>query len=378
MRILIVTGSYPPDVCGGGDYTSHLVASLIQKGVEVIVLTTLHVTDSEEKDVGEAIGTGEDNFFCDIQNIARRKVARKVDSWSPRRTMFAVRDMIRALKPNVIHIQYPTIGYKMGLGPQWLAMVRPERIPLVVTLHEASMVHILRRASLVPFRFAGRIITTTNEEADYISFLLWIQRAKIDVIPVGSNVPRSDVTAKDEPPVITYFGLVYPAKGLERFLEVAREARLFMGEKVRFRICGQIHPKYADYYRKLRDLDGSKDVEWIIGADNLRVADLLKRSFIGLFPYPDGATFRRGTLVASLDNGLPVITTRGPNTPAVLKNQENILFADSIDDFLGAICQLLNDREVYTTIAANARELGSMFTWDSIADRHIAVYRGVI
>jgi glycosyltransferase involved in cell wall biosynthesis len=378
MRILIVTGSYPPDVCGGGDYTFQLAASLVQKGLDVSVLTTFDVADSEGRTAGEAIGTGEGTSLCGVLDIARVKVVRKVDSWSPRRTMYAAREMILAAKPDVIHVQYPTIGYKMGLGPQWLTMVKPESIPLVVTLHEASMVHVLRRASLVPFRFADRIITTTNEEADYISCLLWIQRVKIDVIPVGSNIPRSDVTFKDEPPVITYFGLFYPAKGLERFLEVAREARILMGEKVRFRICGQIHPKYADYYRKLRDLEGSKDVEWVIGADNLSVADLLKRSFIGLFPYPDGATFRRGTLVASLDNGLPVITTRGPKTPDVLKNRENIMFADSIDEFLGAICQLLNDRDVYETIAANARELGSIFTWDSIADRHIAVYRAII
>ena len=39
MKLAMVSGSYPPDVCGAGDYTQRLAEALEVRGVSVEVIT---------------------------------------------------------------------------------------------------------------------------------------------------------------------------------------------------------------------------------------------------------------------------------------------------------------------------------------------------
>jgi glycosyltransferase involved in cell wall biosynthesis len=59
------------------------------------------------------------------------------------------------------------------------------------------------------------------------------------------------------------------------------------------------HPDWADRVVATGSLRGG------IVAEYLQVCDLV------LQPYPDGASSRRGSLMAALANGVPVVTTRG-------------------------------------------------------------------
>ena len=126
MKLAMVSGSYPPDVCGSGDYTQRLAEALEVRGVSVEVIT----------------GTD-----WGVKNVPR------------------VQRLIRTLRADLTHIQYPTVGYGRKLGPQLIGLF--ERA--VVTPHEASQTHILRRLSLFPFLFGRRIIFTNRFEQAYVS-----------------------------------------------------------------------------------------------------------------------------------------------------------------------------------------------------------------
>lgn len=441
MRVLMITGSYPPDVCGVGDYTARLSEALAGQGLEVCVLTSRPGSPAvpsfsgerglcpegdragggrggitggrEEKErAGYGSGTGQGEslragsasgagntgkmegalFSASAReegvqeacvpaereekgNTRAVAVRREVHSWGPLAVLSAVERVIGEFQPDVIHIQYPTIGYGARLGPQFLALRRGLRRPLVVTLHEASRASLLRRVSLIPFGGADRVITSTEEERSYLGRLPGFDRERIEVIPVGSNIPALGAVGLEEPPVVTYFGLFYPDKGAELFIATARLARERLGERVRFRLVGQVHPKYAGYYRRLRAMEGSQEAEWVIGAGDLEAARLIAGSLACWLPYRDGVSFRRSSFMAAAVNGCPVITTRGPRVPEVLRDGENVLFAGSPEEALQAVQQLLNDPGLRNRLSRAALVLGQQFGWDAIVARHIEVYR---
>jgi glycosyltransferase involved in cell wall biosynthesis len=113
---------------------------------------------------------------------------------------------------DIVHIQYPTVGFGAKLGPQILALLRR----CVITIHEASQRHVLRKLALLPFSIRPKhIIFTTELERKFAAkWAPWISKVS-SVIPVGSNinvVPRVDKSREE---VIVYFGLIAPRKGIE-------------------------------------------------------------------------------------------------------------------------------------------------------------------
>lgn len=444
MRVLMITGSYPPHVCGVGDYTARLCEALAGQGLEVCVLTSRSglpavrafsvgsglcpeadgaaggkggiaggrgdegralsgpgtrqeesvragfpggaagitgkmevalspASEREEEGVQAASAPAEREEKGNTRAVA---VRREVPSWGPLAALSAVERVIRDFQPDIIHIQYPTIGYGARLGPQFLAWRRISHRPLVVTLHEASRASFLRRVSLIPFGGTDRVITSTEEERSYLGRLPGFDRKRIEVIPVGSNIPALGAVVQEEPPVLTYFGLFYPDKGAELFIATARLARERLGERVRFRLVGQVHPKYAGYYRRLRAMEGSREAEWVIGAGDFEAARLIAGSLACWLPYRDGVSFRRSSFMAAAVNGCPVITTRGRRIPEGLKEGGNVLFAGSAREALQVIERLLEEPELRQRLKAGALALGRRFSWEAIAARHIEVYRG--
>ena len=95
MKIMLITGSYPPDICGTADYTARLSESLLACGLDVEV------------------------FY-------RQR-------WDLRHVHSLVKEIDRS-RPDLIHMQYPTTGYGWKLGPQAIGTLKP----VVVTLHEVS------------------------------------------------------------------------------------------------------------------------------------------------------------------------------------------------------------------------------------------------
>ena len=99
----MVTGSFPDDPCGVGDYTARLSQELARQGMHVCILTT---------DLPEIKS-------LDHHSITVCKV---VKSWRLYNTFRFVRSL-KAMKPDLIHIQYPTRGYRWFLLPNLLPLI---------------------------------------------------------------------------------------------------------------------------------------------------------------------------------------------------------------------------------------------------------------
>jgi glycosyltransferase involved in cell wall biosynthesis len=101
LRILIVTGSFPPMRCGVGDYTSCLAEAL-----------------GKHEDVRVAILTSEQ--ACKPTQDVSYDIFPVVKSWQIS-DFSRIEKVIRQWRPDIVHIQYPTQGY----GGHILAYVLP-------------------------------------------------------------------------------------------------------------------------------------------------------------------------------------------------------------------------------------------------------------
>jgi glycosyltransferase involved in cell wall biosynthesis len=125
---------------------------------------------------------------------------------------------------------------------------------------------------------------------------------------------------------------------------------------------------------------------------------------LAALPFADGASFRRGSLLAALAHGVPVITTtddrrpttddrtrtknREPRTDTAssiryteqLTDSDNVLFVSPKDPaaLAAAIERLAGDAALRARIGAGGQELAAQFSWESIAERHEALYQQLL
>jgi glycosyltransferase involved in cell wall biosynthesis len=329
MKIAIITGSYPPDACGVGDYTYVLANKLKQQGISVTVI--------------------------------------KQNRWTGRE----IKKLIKELKNyDVVHLQYPTQGYGYSLGPHLLSILRP----LVITIHEVSQAHIIRRFSLLAFTLRPiKLIFTTEFEKNYAEkHAPWI-KGRTTFIPIGSNIPIGKRAGEIEKQVV-YFGLIYPKKNIEDFIKLTELAHN-SGLQIKFKIIGKVVDKFQSYYSELKEKSKNLPVEWLINLNDTEVANILSQTTFAYLPFPDGASDRRSSLLATLSNGVITITTRGLFTP---KSMEKVVkFANTPLDALQIIKSLIGREECLQILSRRSEEYAERFSWEHIAMEHIEIYEEI-
>jgi glycosyltransferase involved in cell wall biosynthesis len=113
----------------------------------------------------------------------------------------------------------------------------------------------------------------------------------------------------------------------------------------------------------------------------------LLASDICVLPYRDGASFRRGSFMAALAHGLPIVTTMA-NSPSYilhspfsprLRDGENVLLVppDDAAALAEAIAHLADTPELRQRLGQGAKEMSKAFGWDSIAEKTLEVYHAI-
>jgi glycosyltransferase involved in cell wall biosynthesis len=236
-------------------------------------------------------------------------------------------------------------------------------------LHEHSALPLLQRVANTLFRVsADRLIFTTEYEASAFG-----ASPQSPIIPIGSNVPVHP-GEPDRHDTVLYFGQLRPGKGIETFLDFA-ELCLAAGEPTRFVIIGSAPPRWRDYYRSLRALAPSS-LNWLEDASFADVAEAMATARAAFLPFPDGAGLRRGSLLAALSNGLPVIAPFGESTTADLRHV--LLPADTPEAALHQLRALRATPGLQQQYGEAGRALVRRFGWAAIAEEHLATYRSAL
>ena len=394
LHILMITGEYPPAVGGVGDYTRQLGRELITQGQRVSVLTNGPANERDGRDEPAVIPLG--------------------GGWGWRSWSQALR-VIRLLTPEIVHIQYQTGAFDMqpaiNLLP-WRLHRLPNRPRIVVTAHDLRLPYLLPKADPLRgwvtqrlFADADALILTNTEDDDRVHARAAPSRELFSpctaiqtpttVIPIGSNIAPTPPAGFDRADWrgwlgsdaqtiwLAYFGLLNRSKGVIELLTALAE----LPPRFKLLIIGGGAPQPEDqrYAAEVQALIAARSL-----SDRVRitgpcsesdVSGYLLASDLAVLPFLDGASYRRGSLLAALAHGIPTIATApsNPLNPA-LEDQTHALLVPQAEPAMlkAAIERLSSDAELRRLIAQGARRLAESFSWPRIAAQHEAVYHTLL
>lgn len=391
MRIALLTGEYPPTPGGVGDYTSCLAEALRARGHELSVLTIREGAFVAIAGDGSVTPYGSDGL-----------------NWSPR-VWPAVVAALGASRPDWLHIQYQTGAYGMRPGVNllpWRLRGLPARPRVAVTFHDLLVPYLFPKAGPVRLwvnrrlaRDADAVIATNRADLDTLR--AWLrptahaaQPAQLTHIPIGSNIAvappegydrgawRAGLGVAADELLVAYFGLLSPSKGAETLVEAL--AQLALPWRLLLVGGAATAPQdqaYAEAVRARMAALGLANRAIVTGhvPDGEVSAHLLAADCVAL-PFSDGASFRRGSLLAALAHGRPVITTTPADlgTSADLEGAALLLPAGDSAALAAALARLAAEPALAHAIAAGGTALASRFSWASIAAQHEVVYAGAI
>lgn len=278
--MLLITGSYPPQVCGVGDYTYRLISS---------------------------------------PNAIDWKLYNSSD-WSLRSLFLHIKN-IKKYNENTVNMQYPTQGYGWSIVPHLLCLYFSwfTKKRFSVTIHEQSQSSFkARMAQKIILLTANKIIFTNKFEFDYAAKRIPFIAQRSTVIKIYSNIEASDriKPIEDRKIDILNFGHIRPRKGLEEFIETVKE----ISNEFNVVIAGQVPEGYEDYYSHIESKAKKVGVKIILNLPSKDVSKLLNDTKLIYLPFPDGVSERRGSLLAAFVNGAVVLSSVGEFTTQELKD----------------------------------------------------------
>jgi glycosyltransferase involved in cell wall biosynthesis len=98
---------------------------------------------------------------------------------------------------------------------------------------------------------------------------------------------------------------------------------------------------------------------------------------VALLPYADGASPRRGSLLACAAHGLPIVTTTGPGLTRQLADAVLAYPPGDAAALAAAVTQAARDAALRERLRAGCGRLAEATKWATIADRHVAIYEGL-
>ncbi|MBU0494015.1 MAG: glycosyltransferase family 4 protein [Chloroflexi bacterium] len=385
MKVCLLTAEYPPLQGGVGDFTRELARAMTDRGADVTVLT------------------GVSNTPADGTDDVPWRVMRVIKSWGWGLLRQAP-DLLRDLEPDAVNIQYQTAAYGMrpavNLLPWWLRR-ESQRTRWVVTYHDVREPYLFPKAgrlrewiTLHIARWSDAAIATNVEDEAWLRERL-PDDYRLARIPIGSNIAveppagydrgawRAQLGVSPDETLLAYFGFLNESKGGEDLVRALAEltkrgtpARLLMvGGRVG--ASDPTNEAYAGRVELLMAKLGVADhVIWTGYTAPEEVSANLLAADVGVLPYRDGASFRRGSFMALLAHGRPTVTT-APRVPIPeLMDGENICLVPPARPVALAdgIAALAADEAQRHRLGEGARQLARLFEWDGIARDTLALF----
>lgn len=392
-RVLLLTGEYPPRRGGVADYSRRLADAVRQMGHQVTVLTTEGSADPHDSAPAQAVWRRVDNWGWDCWRTVESAL---VESGA-----------------DVLHIQYQAGAFELkaavNLLPRWFRLRRP-KLRTVTTFHDLLPPFLFPKAGPLR-RLAVRELVRGSHAAIYAD-VADLARAghgpRRRWVPVGSNIPcapppdfdRSETRralglapSGDERRtelLIGFFGFLSESKGAPDLLRALR-ILLDQGRDVRLVLvgasAGDSNPSgrsdEAEMMALVRQLGLESSIERTGYLPPAAVsANLLACDLLAL-PYSDGASFRRGSLLAGFEHGRPIVTTtplpaaRGVPPRLLEPGRQFLAVAPGNPSALAAgIARLADDPDLAARLGASARELAQFCAWPAIAQETVETYQG--
>lgn len=352
-------------------YDRALAAALARAGADVELLTSRFLHGP----VPPADGYRVRELFY------RRSASRGLDA--PARRPFKAAehlpDMLRlrgALHADVVHYQWLTM-------PALDALMLPPRRPRVMTAHYVLPPRPSRRQETVAHRVFGRMDAVVAHSDHGAARLreLGVPAERVRVVPHGvfdyltrlpdeARLPTGLEGA--EGPVILFFGLLRPYKGIDVLLRAFRRV-----EGAELWVVGNPRMDLAP----LRDLGDAAPgrVRFVPRfVDEAEIPAIFRRADVVALPYRD--VEHSGVIYTALAFGKPVVASALGGFPELAEHGAVRLVPPEDPEALGsALAELVSDRAARAELAAAARSAAEgPFSWDEAARLTLDLYRDLL
>lgn len=376
-RIGLITGEYPPMRGGVGQHCATLASALADAGHSVCVFSDVRARSLDNR--------------VPVEAAAGRwgpSIASRIRRWAD------------AQRLDILNLHFQTAAY--GMSP-WVHFL-PDRLqrPFVTTFHDLRVPYLFPKAgparSWIVHRLArasSGVICTNHED---FAQLAWHPRRAL--IPIGSSIPasprdtgvveaiRRKMGVEGDAYVIAYFGFINHSKGVDVLLDAVHDAVETDGISVRLWFVGDplgaSDPTNKAEVRRvehqLESLGLAGVTQWTGPLQQSEIAAHLQAADVVALPFRDGASYRRSSLMAAINAGVPIVTTRPAVAIESFVDGENMLYAERGDarTLARQLTRLAGDRAMRDQLREGSRRLATAFAWPGIAQAHIDFFDGVL
>jgi glycosyltransferase involved in cell wall biosynthesis len=365
VRICFVSAALPDISCGVGDYTHHLATALAAEGVEPLVVTASR--PGLRSDLPYEVRTLETAWrFGELPRLA---------------------GAVSRTRPDVVHIEFPGSGYGRGFGATtlpWALLARHPRLPAAMTFHEFDRLSRRFRLRLAGGALPCRLVVTVGPDLTR-SVRRHLGRwpgLHVVEIPIAANVapsaagrrPRPTLRHRSGELLVGYWGFLRPDKGIETLLDAFAELRT-SGRRVRLILAGDPGPD-VDYVRAVGaglEREGFGDDVIVTGAlAEEELSAVLGELDVCALPFRDGLTPNRGTYLAAVAHGVPVVTTSLAGADDDPARHTRFVEPGNPSALAEAILATADGRRPARAVHDPGPE------WAEIARRHLDAYRAVL
>lgn len=375
-NLLYISGSYPDNQEGIAAGAKVLLDAMVRQDYkgEIFLLTTDTPVISNNIEKNSSVKY----FLLKNWRVTPKNV----------KTVF---DIIKKNKIKEIHMEYPGDLYGKTFLASFLPMFvriynlfHKEKINFSVRLHEFSRARFLRKVAIMPIAlFSKRIYIPAQHDRELIRK---VAGKRVMETIIGTNIMVSPCEVhKTDKTVISYFGGVYHGKGIERMFRLWKEINdRDIENNFVFKIIGELNPDnnnhFAEYHKMakgwLKDY-GLLDKVQITGyVTDEEVSREIQNTDIATVLYEDGLTLRRGSFIAYLTHGVPIITSL-PDEEAdkLLNGVKGVFMTDSDEEIVNQAYKWKHlSQQEKTQIFIENKEKSKYFSWDEIAKTFLRDY----
>lgn len=353
-------------------YDRALAAALARGGAEVELLTSRFLYGPVPEPDGYRV---EERFY-------RRSAGRGLDA--PGRRAFKLAehlpDMLRlrrASVADVVHYQWLTV-------PPLDALLLPPRRPRVMTAHYVLPPRPSRRQRLAVRRVFDRmdaVVAHSEHGARRLREEVGLDAGKVRVVHHGAfdyltrlpaEKPLPAELEEAEGPVVLFFGLLRPYKGLDLLIDAFRDV-----EGAELWIVG--NPRMdVEPLRRLAAAAAGR-VRFVTRfVEDAEIPAIFRRADLVVLPYRDAE--HSGVLYTGLAFGKPLVLSAVGGFPEVAAQGAARLVAPGDRDGLAtALAELTGDEPARERLATGAREAAAgPYSWDGAAAKTLALYRELL
>jgi len=378
-RVLVISPLYYPDEEGLAHYTTEFCRHL-QQDADVTVLTGVRAAE-----------TGPGGVL----------VLPWLERWDLAGLLLAL-GRARFIRPDRILIQFVPFMYARRGGINF-AIVAAAAVAALharmggnggvqIMFHELwhwrssrpreLAMHLAHRTMVVGLCLAARdVFCATERFASEVRDALGGVERPIHLLAVGSNLERAESALRPRPPHdgplrVGLFGSLHASKNVPMVLRALQRASARAKGRIKVSVIGLERRELSSAVPDLADwLDAEATVTGWVTADQA-AAKLAEQDFLVSY-FQDGVSSRRGSLLAALCEGVPVVTTWRDVSDTVFLDQPWVkLLSCDAEEFGAQLETFLTsaERPFAGVTAAEVRKFyDAHFSWRALVQRYLDI-----